>query len=215
MMIRILIADDHQIVRDGLKALLSGIPEISIVGEAADGDELFIKLKIIEADIVLLDISMPGLSGIEICRELSSAYPGLKVVILSMYSSEEFVFQAFRAGASGYLPKNISRQELIDAIQKINFGEEYISPSLSSGWANNLMKRAKEKPLSDPEVLSRRELEILKLCAEGMTNKDISEKLFISIRTVESHKNHIMQKLDLRTTADMVKFALRNNIIDM
>lgn len=214
-MIKIILADDHQIVRDGLKSLLSGIPEVMVTGEAADGSELLLLLKSIRADIVLLDISMPGISGIEICKKIRATYPSLRVIMLSMYTNEEFIFQAFQEGAMAYLPKNISRRELVETIFKVYEGEEYISPSLSATWANNLLKKAKEKPQSDPELLSRRELEILKFCAEGLTNKDISEKLFISIRTVESHKSHIMQKLELRTTAEMVKYAIKNKLVDL
>ena len=214
-MIQLIIVDDHQLVRDGLKALLADNESISLVGEAANGQELFSLLKVEIADIVLLDISMPGLSGIEVCRILQKDYPEIRVIMLSMYSSEEFVLQALQAGAWAYLPKNISREELLNAINIVDQGDEYISPAVSVDWMKNLMRKARESNHQASEVLSRREIEILKLCAEGLSNKEISEKLFISIRTVESHKNHIMQKLELKTSADMIRFAIKNNLVNL
>lgn len=214
-MINILLADDHQIIRDGIRALLEGNEIVQVTGEASDGEQLLKMLSSHDADIVLLDISMPGRSGIEICRELQKNNPEIRVIILSMYSNEEFVIQALQAGAWGYLPKNISREELVTAISVVYAGEEYISPAVSADWMKNLRKKARELYQPDIGVLSRRELEIIKLCAEGVSNKDIADQLFISIRTVESHKNHIMQKLELKSTADMIKFALKNNLVDL
>lgn len=214
-MINIILADDHQIVRDGIKSMLSGDFEIAIVAEAADGEQLFSILKSSVPDIVLLDISMPGMSGIEICRIIHENNPEIKVIILSMYSDEEFVLQALRAGAFGYLPKNISRDELTKAIKLVFSGEQYISPLISSNWINSMLAKAKNPDFNDINLLSKREIEILKLCAEGLTNKEISNRLFISGRTVESHKTHIMQKLDIKTAAGLTRFALKNNLTNL
>lgn len=213
-MINIIIADDHQIVRDGLKALLSGSDEIAVTGEAADGEELLAILKTTAADIILLDVSMPGKSGIEICKLLQQAHPGIRVIFLSMYSGEEFVLQGMRAGAMGYLPKNIPRQELVCAIQEVYSGGNYLSPELSNIWMKELLLKARDSGQNTLSLLSKRELEILKLCAEGNTNKDISDKLFICVRTVESHKTHIMQKLELKTTAELIRFAVKHNLVN-
>lgn len=214
-MIQLILVDDHQIVRDGLKALLADNEDIVLTGEAGNGHELLNLLKVVTADIILLDISMPGVSGIEVCRTLQKEYPEIRVIMLSMYSSEEFVIQSLQAGAWGYLPKNISREELLHAIKKVDQGDEYISKAVSADWVKVLLRKARESSRRPSDILSPRELEILKLCAEGLPNKDISGKLFISIRTVESHKNHIMQKLELKTTAEMILFAIRNNIADL
>ncbi|MHC1707703.1 MAG: response regulator [Bacteroidales bacterium] len=214
-MIDIILVDDHQIIRDGIKALLADHENLHLAGEAGDGSELRKILKTVDADIILLDISMPGESGIEICRDLQHNHPELRVIILSMYSSEEFVIQALQAGAWGYLPKNISREELVRAITVVYQGDEYISPAISVDWMKNLRRKARELSQPPSSVLSRRELEIIKLCAEGISNKEISERLFISIRTVESHKNHIMQKLELKSLAEMIKFALKNNLAEL
>ncbi len=213
-MIRIILVDDHQIVRDGLRSLLQGHENITIAGEASGGSHLTAVLANTEADLILLDISMPGESGIDICRRIKAAYPGIRVLILSMYSGEEFIVQSLQAGASGYLPKNISREELIRAITTVIQGESYISPSLSETYIHSLIRKAQQQ--QEPAAfLSRRETEILRLCAAGLSNKDIAGRLFISTRTVESHKTHIMQKLDLKTAADMIRYAIRNNLADL
>jgi DNA-binding NarL/FixJ family response regulator len=156
------------------------------------------------------------MSGIEITKRLHNDFPGIRILILSMHTSEEFIFNAINSGARGYLPKNTSRKELIEAIYAIHRGEEYFAESISNVILKSYIKKAKSD-LPDAEdnenLLSKREIEVLRLFAEGMTNQEIADKLFISIRTVESHKNHIMARLELKTTVDLVKFAIRNNII--
>ncbi len=211
-MIKLFLVDDHIIVRDGIKALLSGHPDILITGEASDGDVLLEHLKKNKPEIILMDISLPGKSGIMLCRIIKEQYPHIKILFLSMYATEEFAVNAVIAGASGYLPKNISRDELLLAIHTIHQGEEYFSKSISDLLLRHYLQAAKSNHGKEPaEALSKREKEILKLIAEGMSNSEISANLFISTRTVESHKNHIMQKLQLKTPIDLVKFALKNN----
>jgi len=214
--IRLILVDDHQLVRTGIANLLSGEPGFEIIGEAADAKELFGLLKQSQPDIAVLDIALPGMSGIEITKKLHNDFPGIRILILSMHTSEEFIFNAINSGARGYLPKNTSRKELIEAIYAIHRGEEYFAESISNVILKSYIKKAKSdspEEENNENLHSNRELEVLKLLAKGMTNQEIADKLFISIRTVESHKNHIMARLELKTTVDLVKFAIRNNIV--
>jgi DNA-binding NarL/FixJ family response regulator len=214
--IRLILVDDHQLVRTGIANLLTGEPGFEIIGEAADAKELFDLLKKSRPDITILDIALPGMSGIEITKKLHNDFPGIRILILSMHTSEEFIFNAINSGARGYLPKNTSRKELIEAIYAIQRGEEYFAESISNVILKSYIKKAKSDSPDDQNnenLLSKREIEVLKLFAEGLTNQEIADKLFISIRTVESHKNHIMARLELKTTVDLVKFAIRNNIV--
>ena len=214
--IRLILVDDHQLVRTGIANLLSGEPGLEIIGEASDARELFDLLRISQPDIAILDIALPGLSGIEITKKLHNDFPGIRILILSMHTSEEFIFNAINSGARGYLPKNTSRKELIEAIYAIQRGEEFFAESISNVILKSYIKKAKSNSPEDENkesLLSKREIEVLRLFAEGMTNQEIADKLFISIRTVESHKNHIMARLELKTTVDLVKFAIRNNIV--
>jgi DNA-binding NarL/FixJ family response regulator len=216
--IRIILVDDHQIVRDGIKALLTDAQDITIVGEAGNAQELLEILNQKEADIVILDISLPGVSGIELTKTLNDDYIGTKVLILSMHTGEDFIFNAIKAGAKGYLPKNTTRKEILEAIHAIHQGEEFFSESVSNIILKSYIKKAKndeKEPQPNEEKLTTREMEILKLFAGGMSNQEIADKLFISIRTVESHKNHIMQKLELESTVDLIKFAIKNKIIEI
>jgi len=214
--IRLILVDDHQLVRTGIANLLSGETGFEIIGEAADAKDFFDLLKQSQPDIAILDIALPGMSGIEITKKLHHDYPGIRILILSMHTSEEFIFNAINSGARGYLPKNTSRKELIEAIFAIHRGEEFFAESISNVILKSYIKKAKSDSAetdNNESLLSKREIEVLKLFAEGMTNQEIADKLFISIRTVESHKNHIMARLELKTTVDLVKFAIRNNIV--
>ncbi len=216
--IRLFLVDDHQLVRDGIKALLTGIEDMVIVGEANNGKELLDKISHVDPDIILMDISLPDHSGIELTRLLGSDHPHVRVLILSMYTNEDFIFNALKAGARGYLPKNTSRHELLDAIYTIYSGQEYLGSSISRIILKSYVRQAAEKDKDSEDLqllLSAREIEVLKLFSEGMNNKEIGEKLGISIRTVESHKNHIVRKLGLKSTVEMVKVAIRNKIIEL
>ncbi len=214
--IKVILVDDHSIVRDGIKALIN-TGEIKVINEAASAKEFFALLKLERPDVVILDISLPDISGIEITRQLSVDYPAVKVIILSMHLNEDFIFNAVKAGAMAYLPKNTNKMELITAIRQVAAGEDYFSEPVSNIILKSYLKKAKtnEDNKSDETVLSKRELEILKLFAEGKSNKEIANILFISNRTVESHKNHIMQKLGLASTVELIKFAIRNHIIEI
>lgn len=210
-MIKLFLVEDHTIVRDGIKALLAGHADILIFGEASNGDTLLEFLKHNKPDIILMDIALPGKSGIALCRMIRELYPHTRVLFLSMYTTGEFVVNAIDAGASGYLPKNISQDELLLAIRTIYGGEDYFSKVISDALLKHYLHSAKASHgKQQPESLSKRENEILKLVAEGLSNSEIAKRLYISNRTVESHKNHIMQKLRLKTPVDLVKFALKN-----
>ncbi len=216
--IKIILVDDHQIVRDGIKALLSDSLEIDIIGEAKSAYEFFNLLKTKIPDVVLLDISLPTMSGIEVSKILSSDYPQIKKLMLSMYTSEDFIFNALKTGINGYLPKNTTRNELLRAIVEVYNGAEYFSKSISDTILKSYVNSARYgNVVSDNKLsnLTKREQEILRHVAEGMNNSSIAKKLSISIRTAESHKTSIMRKLSLNNMVDLVKFAIKNNIIEI
>ncbi len=216
--IRIFLVDDHQLVRDGIKALLMGAENIEIIGEASTGKEFFEKLSTVQPNLLILDISLPDTSGIEITRQITLKYPDIKVLILSMYTNEDFIINSVKAGARGYLPKNTSREELLEAIHCVNDGEEFFAASISKIMLKSYLRNAREDEPAVPQrsvALTSREIEILRLFAEGHINKEISDQLDISIRTVETHKNHIMKKLELKSTVELIKFAIKNKLIEL
>ncbi len=216
--IKIMLVDDHQIVRDGIKALLESLDNVQVIGEASNAKELLEKLSFSKPDIIVTDISMPDISGIELTKIINEKeeFSGIKVLILSMFTNEDFIFNAIKAGAKGYLPKNTTRRELFEAVNTIYNGDEYFSESISNIILKSYVKKAQSEDQTDKkESLSIRETEILKHFAQSMSNQEIADKLFISIRTVESHKNHIMQKLELKSTVDLIKFAIKNKIVEI
>ncbi len=217
--IKILLVDDHQIVRDGLKVLLENLGGITIIGEADSGADLFRKLEVLQPDIVITDISMPDISGIEVARMISEnqKWNKIKVMMLSMYNDDDFVLNSIEAGAKAYLPKNTSRQELYNAIQAVYRGDVYFEKSVSEIIVRNYVKnvRNNDSSVRKETSLSSREKEILRLIASSLSNQEIAEKLSISVRTVESHKTHIMQKLELKNSVDLIKYAIKENLTDL
>jgi len=218
--IKVIVVDDHTLVRQGILSMLEDCGEIEIAGQAQDGKELEKLLSRVKPDIILMDISLPGQSGIDITRKLQAAVEtnAIGIIIISMFTQEEFILESLKAGARGYLPKNTTRHELMDAIQAVYAGREYFSPLISGIIMKSLIKSNEDNNQvhNGPDaILSKREIEILTLFAQGLSNPEIADKLFISIRTVESHKNHIMQKLDLRNSVDLVKYAIRHKLIDV
>lgn len=211
----ILIVDDHQIVRDGIKSLLEDQPDIVISGEAGNGEELMQLLPEKNVAVILMDISLPGQSGIELTSEVKLAWPDVKVLMLSMYMDEEVIIKAVRSGAMGYLEKNTTKKELISAIHALARGEEYYSDEVSRIIVRHTLRKSREEEPKGLQDVSKRELEILKLLAEGLTNQQIGEKLFISTRTVESHKTHVMQKLGLKTNIDLFRFLTRQGFLEV
>ncbi len=212
---KVFLVDDHQIVRDGIRSMIEDANDIFIVGEAGDAEEVIPKLETTQPDIILLDISLPGINGIELIPVIREKYPYIRILMLSMYNADDYIFNSVRAGANGYLPKNSSKAELLEAIRQICDGNDYFGEEVHRIIVNSYITMAKDEKVSDKkQQLSLRELEILKLFAEGLSNKQIADKLFISVRTVESHKNHIMQKFGFKSTVEMVKYAIRNKIVD-
>ncbi|MEI6060365.1 MAG: response regulator transcription factor [Bacteroidota bacterium] len=215
--IRILLTEDHQILRDGIKALIAS-ENIEIIGEASSGKELWKLLEKQHPHIILMDISLPDTSGIELTRLISERFPEIKVLILSMFTDESFISQAIKAGAKGYLHKNTTREEMLIAIDTIYSGNDFFSDNISKIILKSYIEKAKmnaDDSANPQEILSKREIEILTMFAEGFINKEIADRLFISVRTVESHKNHIMQKLNLKTQVELVKYAIRHNLINI
>ena len=207
---RIVLADDHVMFRQGIKNILEGAEDLEVVGEAGDGLKLLELLKKVTPDMVILDISMPNLRGLEATREIKMISSDVKVLILTMHRDKEYVYSAVSAGAEGYLLKEDADTELFAAIENIRQGEPYISPLLSGKLTHELIQAQQKGQLTPPsDPLTTREREVLKLIAEGISNKEIADLLFISIRTVEHHRANIMQKLNIRKTANLIKYAIR------
>jgi DNA-binding NarL/FixJ family response regulator len=209
---RILLADDHVMFRRGVRRIIQSISDVEVVGEASDGFELLDLLKKNSPHLVILDISMPNLRGLEATREIKIIAPEVKVLILTMHKDKEYLYHAFSAGAEGYLLKEDADSELISAIDTMRKGGTYISPLLSTQLADLFMQ--KSRPLSEQfsspgELLTTREREIIKLIAEGKSSREVAELLFISSRTVQHHRANIMKKLNIKKTADLVKYAIQ------
>jgi DNA-binding NarL/FixJ family response regulator len=216
--IRVLIVDDHQIVRDGIMRILKDENDIELTGSVGSGLEALDFIKDNQPEILITDISMPNMSGIGLTEKLRKLYPGIKVLILSMFNNEEYIVSAIQAGAKGYLPKQDSTTEiLLEAIRTISNGDEFYSPSISKivvkSYINNV-KNTIVGEVAKKHQLTTREKEILKLYVEGCTNSEIAEKLNLSVFTIKTHKNNIMQKYNFKSTVEMIKFALRNNIVE-
>jgi len=207
-MIRVIVADDHHIFRQGLLRLLQSSNVITVVGEAGDGKEALNLIKTEVPEIAILDISMPGLSGLEVIRELEQQENKTKIIYLTMHDDLFTAKKVITSKAKGYVSKDDAYEDLIYAIEAVSSGRRFVSPSISDKiFSLNILKD------SDDNVLSNRELEILKLTAEGVTNKKIAGQLSISVKTVETYRSRIMQKLDLHSTADLIKYAIRNGLI--
>ena len=218
--IKLFIIDDHQIVRDGLKALFDKNSGIEVIGESNGNDNYELAFLSILPDVVLMDISLGEISGIELLKDFQLRFPTIKIIMLSMYNDEHIVYNAIEAGAMGYLPKTTSKDEIIKAIKEVFFNnKKYFNEQITEIMFNSIINQKKKAAIRDEkpgiDVLSNREIQLLKLFAEGLTNQEIADKLFLSIRTVESHKTHIMQKLELRTVVELVKFALKNNLANI
>lgn len=205
---RIVLADDHAIVRQGLKRMIEEEPSLTVIGEPSDGIQLLSLLKILDADLVILDISMPNLRGIEATREIKRVFPGLKVLILTMYKDEELLHQAISSGANGYMLKEDSDKELYHAIEKVRRGGIYISPRLSQELSISSAQTVLNLFPPPSERLTKRETEVLRLIAGGKSSKEIATLLFISIRTVQNHRANIMSKLGIKKAADLIRYAI-------
>jgi len=212
--LRILIVDDHGIVRAGIRSLLEGQPDIEVVGEAAGGEEAIEKALQLQPELVLMDIAMPGMSGIEATHRIKEELPGISVLVLSMHDDEEFFFPVLRAGASGYILKEAEPRELLYAIHTVNQGNVFLSPAVATALLEGFVTATPEDVEESYATLTRREKEVLRLAASGQTNREIAGTLFLSIRTVEKYRQAVMHKLGLARREDLTKYAIRRGLID-
>ncbi len=212
--IRVLLAEDHVIVREGLRSILSTNPSIEVVGEAINGKEAVQKTIELTPDIVLMDISMPDMNGLEATRQIKRSNPDVRILALTMHEADEYFYEMLQAGASGYFVKGGSTADLISALQALMQGDVYISPIMAKKLLKDYLKRAKNEPDSESYTgLTTREKEILKYVAEGRNNNQIAEELYLSPSTVQTHRSNIMAKLGLHSRTELVKYALRHGLI--
>ena len=209
-MITVVVVDDHAVVRSGLRLLLDAHEEIEVVGEAGNAKDAIFRARELKPDVMLLDVVMPGASGIEVLPELLKESPETKVLILSMQDDPSYVREAFAAGASGYVLKEAADEEVVSAVREIAKGGRYVHPTLG---ARMVAAEAQERAAVEADPLSEREREVLRLLALGHTNQEIAQGLYISVRTAESHRAHIMQKLRLSTRAELVRYALSQGLL--
>lgn len=211
--IGIVLVDDHQMFREGVKAVIDDDPDLEVLGEAGTAEELHNLLSTIKPDILITDISMPDRSGIEIAKQVNQEFTDIKILFLSMHTNLEYITKAVEVGALGYLPKDAGMDELLLAIKAISKGEKVFHPTVSERLLTSYMNQLSSHGDQDLiQTLTCRENEIIKLIVEGLSNSEIANKLYISIRTVDSHKSNILQKLQLKSTVDLVKFAIKNRL---
>jgi DNA-binding NarL/FixJ family response regulator len=203
-MIRVLLADDHKIVRDGLKRILAATADLEVAGEAAGGDETLALVKAADYDVAVVDLSMPGLSGIDLVKRLKMEKPRLRVLVLSMHGEQQYAARALKAGASGYLNKDSAAEQLVNAIRKIAAGGVHITEAAAASLISETKKH---------EELSNREFEVLRLLIDGLGPTEIGKRLHLSVKTVSTHKMRILEKLHLGSTAELVRYALENKLL--
>ena len=206
--IRVLLADDHVLLRAGIRAIVQGFDGIEVAGEAGDGREALRLVETLRPHVLLIDISMPGLNGLDVAARVAGQFPGVRVIILSMHETKEYVFHALRAGAAGYLLKDASPAELELAIRAVMRGENYLSPAISRHVVGDYVRRVAAGE-GTAEELTTRQREVLQLIAEGDSTKDIARKLNLSVKTVETHRAQLMQRLGIHDVAGLVRYAIR------
>ncbi len=212
--IRILLADDHTVMRAGLRLLLERQADLVVVGESSDGRQAVASAEAENPDVVVMDIAMPNLNGIEATRQIVAKQPEVSVVILSMHSDESYVLRALKAGARAYLLKDSAETDLIRAVRAVRDGKSFFSPAVSKTLLDDYVRQLQQRGEEDSyELLTSREREILQMLAEGKSNKDVANELGVSLYTVETHRGHILQKLNLHTVPDLILYAVRKGII--
>lgn len=213
--IRVLLADDHAIVREGVKMILIKEPDIEVVGEASDGQEALDLVDRLKPGVVVMDISMPGMSGIEATQHVRERHPGVNVLALTMHEDESYVFKLLRAGASGYVLKRAAAQDLVQAVRAAAKGEAFLYPSVARKVVEDYLKRVETgEDRERYDGLTEREKEILTVIAQGLSNQQIAQKLYISIKTVQTHRAHILEKLGLHDRTELVRYAIRKGLIE-
>ena len=215
---KILIVDDHEVVRDGLKNILTSLENISIAGEAGNGEDAVKMYSSLKPDLVIMDISMPGMNGIEATRVIKEKDPDARILILTMHDNQEYLNQIIRSGAKGFILKNTDKEELLDAVKTVSAGDNFFSKDISKLIIDNYIRTAKETEKNDgyKEVpLTKREIEILKLIASGYSNQEIANILYISYNTVDTHRKNIMHKLSIKNTAGLVRYAIEKGLISL
>jgi two-component system, NarL family, response regulator NreC len=213
-MIRIVLADDHSVMRSGLRALLQQHSDLQVVGEASDGREAMNLAESLRPDVVVLDITMPLLNGIDVARQIASKQLGVAVIMLSMHSDESYVLRAMKAGVHGYLLKESAEIDLLHAIRAVTQGQSFFSPAVSRMLAEDYVRQLQDREIEDSyDLLSPREREVLQLIAEGKSNKDVANLVKLSLYTVETHRSNILQKLNLHSVPDLILYAVRKGVI--
>ena len=213
--IRVLIVDDHTIVRAGIRLLLQAEPDIEVVGEAGDGQEAIAQTEALQPDVVLMDLAMPGISGLEATREIRRRWPQVQVLALTMHRSDDYFFRMLEAGASGYVLKGADPGDLITAVRAVHQGEVFLYPSMAKRLVADYLERVRAGEVAPPYAnLTDREVEVLRLIAEGHTTAEISELLNLSPHTVQSHRRNIMDKLNLHDRGELIKYAIRRGLIE-
>ncbi len=216
--IRILIADDHNIVRSGLRMLFQRSPGLSVVGEARDGEEAVRMAEKCRPDVAILDISMPRLNGIQATRLIKERFPKIKVLILTIHEEEEFIYEMIRSEADGHVLKSADRKEIINAVHGVAAGGPFYSSAISTIIINKFVRRLKaenEPPPAGAQSLTKREMEILRLVAHGLSSKEIADKLYLSVSTVNTHRTNLMHKLDIHDSVGLTKYAIRSGLIEV
>ena len=213
--IRVLIADDHQLVRDGFEALISSVDDMEVVATASSGEEAINLVRTSQPDVVLMDIIMPGMNGIEAARWIKEIDHSVRVILITMEVSKEYVSAGIKSGVDGYLPKDSSKDTLLDAIRSVYAGERYFNDAVKKLIFEDFyaLEKLKHPKRVLPNHLTKREAEVLSLIASGKSNKHVAEELFISVKTVETHKTHILIKLGLNNNSELIRYAIKNKIV--
>lgn len=212
--IRVIIADDHVIMREGVALILNNMPDFDVVGQAANGKQAVELVESLQPDVALLDVTMPELNGIDAARLIHQFHPNTKTLMLTMHNDDAIFFDAVQAGASGYVLKGARPDELIQALKEVYNGNVYLSPPMTRKLVNSYLETADSHKKTRLDLLTERELEVMRLLAQGLTNREVAEKLVISPSTVQTHRSHIMEKLNLSNRTELVHYVLQNHLLD-